>query len=96
MMECGPDDSVSLDMAFRWRLWDTASGNLLKERVVVYGNPAGRAANAGFYASRPWEMFLPASPACRPMEQLCTEEGYAEFRHEMEQGIREAARHVLR
>lgn len=95
LMECGPDDSVSLDMAFRWRLRDTASGDLLKERVVVFGNPAGRAANAGFFASRPWEIFLPASPVCRPMEQLCTEEGYAAFRQELETGIRAAARHIL-
>jgi hypothetical protein len=67
----------------------------MQERVVVFGNPAGRAANAAFFASRPWEIFLPASPACRPMEQLCTEQGYAEFRQEMEQGIRETVRHIL-
>lgn len=96
LQECGPEDSVSLDMAFRWRLWNTASGELLQERVVVFGNPAGRAANASFYAMRPWEIFLPASPACRPMEQLCTEQGYAEFRQEIERGIRETVRHILR
>jgi hypothetical protein len=95
LMECGPDDSVSLDMAFRWRLWDTASRDLLQERIVVFGNPAGRAANASFYASRPWEIFLPGSPACRPMEQLCTEQGFAEFREELEKGIRETVRHIL-
>lgn len=95
LMECGPDDSVSLDMAFRWRLWDAASRDLLQERVIVFGNPAGRAANAAFYASRPWEDFLKASPACRPMERLCTEQGYAEFREELQQGIREAVTHIL-
>ena len=95
-MECGPGDSVSLDMAFRWRLWDAASRNLQQQRVVVFGNPAGRATNTGFFASRPWELFLPASPVCRPMEQLCTEQGYVEFREELEKGIREAARHILR
>ncbi len=95
LLECGPDDSVSLDMAFRWRLWDAASRNLLQERIVVFGNPAGRAANTSFYASRPWEDFLTASPACRPMEQLCTEEGYAKFRQELEKGIREAVTHIL-
>ncbi|MGE5800441.1 MAG: hypothetical protein ACM337_08915 [Syntrophaceae bacterium] len=95
LMECGPDDSVSLDMAFRWRLWDTTSRDLLQERVVVFGNPAGRAANTSFYASRPWEIFLSAFPACRLMEQLCTERGYAEFRQELEKGIRETVRHIL-
>jgi hypothetical protein len=95
LMECGPDDSVSLDMAFRWRLWDAASRDLLQERIVVFGNPAGRAANASFYASRPWENFLTVLPACRPMEQLCTEQGYAEFRQELQQGIREAVMHIL-
>ena len=95
IQECGPDDSVSLDMAFRWRLWDAASRDLLQERVVVFGNPAGRAANAAFFASRPWEIFLPASSACKPMEQLCTEQGYAEFRQELEKGIRETVRHIL-
>jgi hypothetical protein len=95
LMACGPDDSVSLDMAFRWRLWDAPTRDLLQERIVVFGNPAGRAANASFYASRPWELFLPTSPACRPMEQLCTDEGYAQFRQELGQGIREAARHIL-
>jgi hypothetical protein len=96
LMECGPGDSVSLDMAFRWRLWDAVSRDLLQERIVVFGNPAGRAANASFYASRPWELFLSASPACRPMEKLCTEQGFAEFRQELQQGIREAVRHILR
>jgi hypothetical protein len=95
LQECGPDDSVSLDMAFRWRLWDAASGGLLQERVVVFGNPSGRASNAGFYALRPWEIFLPVSPACRPMERLCTEQGYAEFLHELENGIRETVRYIL-
>lgn len=95
IMECGPDDRVSLDMVFRWRLWDAASSNLLQERIVVFGNPAGRAANAPFYALRPWEIFLPVSPVCRPMEQLCTEQGYAEFRQEIERGIRETVRDLL-
>ena len=95
LMECGPDDSVALDVAMRWRLWDTTSRDLLQERVVVFGNPAGRAANAAFFASRPWEIFLPASSACKPMEQLCTEQGYAEFRQELEMGIRAAVRHIL-
>jgi len=96
LQECGPGDSVSLDMAVRLRQWDAASRDLVREQVVVFGNPAGRASNAAFYASRPWEIFLAASPACRPMEQLCTEEGYAEFRQELEDGIREAVRHSLR
>jgi hypothetical protein len=95
LQECGPGDSVSLDMAFRWRLWDASSRDLVQERVVVFGNPAGRAANADFYASRPWEIFLPVSPACRPMEQLCTEQGYAAFRQELGQGSREAVRHII-
>jgi hypothetical protein len=29
------------------------------------------------------------------MEQLCTEQGYAEFRQELEMGIRAAVRHIL-
>lgn len=96
LQECEAGDSFSLDMAFRWRLWDTASRALLQERVFNYSNPSGRIANAGFYTSRPWEFFLPEPPACRPMEQLCTEEGYAVFRQEMEKGIRETVRRILR
>lgn len=95
LQECGPEDSVSLDMAVRWRLWDAASRDLVQEQVVVFGNPAGRVSNAVFYASRPWEIFLAASPACRTMAQLCTEEGYAEFRQELENGIRETVRYLL-
>jgi hypothetical protein len=30
------------------------------------------------------------------MAQLCTEQGYAEFRQEIEKGIRETVRHILR